>query len=170
MGFEAARNIEGISRGYWGLTAVRCADIMRLAEVEVQVRSRRKTVVVVCLLCAFGLSAGGAVYGGEVYMQKLPLYRTYRCAICHKSSQPVSGQDLNVFGVDFRSNAYLWNAALAAKDSDEDGFRNGLELGDENGDGVPEIAVERSNPGDPFNTPNSVDRSTWGILKSLFED
>ena len=133
-------------------------------------RLRGRISVGVYLLCAFALAAAGAVYGEEVYMKKLPVYRTYRCAICHKSAQPVSGQDLNAFGVDFRSNSFEWNYALASKDSDADGFRNGLELGDENGDGIPEIAVERSNPGDPLNTPNSVDRSTWGILKSLFED
>lgn len=143
---------------------------MRLGGLEVPVRPHRERCAFVCLLCAAALLAVATVYGGEVYMQKLPVYRTYKCAICHRSSQPVSAQDLNAFGVDFRSNSVAWNKTLAMKDSDGDGFSNGIELGDEDGDGVPEIGVERSNPGDPLNTPNSVDQSTWGILKSLFED
>jgi hypothetical protein len=39
----------------------------------------------------------------------------------------------------------------------------------QNGDGVADIGFERSNPGDRLNTPNSIDKGTWGILKSLFE-
>jgi hypothetical protein len=133
------------------------------------VRPKRKAWTIFCIFCAAALAAG-TLAGREDYMQKLPVYRTYQCTICHASSRPVAGNDLNKFGVDFKSNGQVWNAALAAKDSDGDAFTNGVELGDENGDGIPEISIERSNPGDPLNTPNSVDRSTWGILKSLFED
>ena len=105
-------------------------------------------------------------------MQKLPVYRTYQCAICHASAEPVSGDDLNSCGVDFERNRYEWNAVLAAKDSDGDKSSNGYELSDSNGDGTldPGLTIERGNPGDAANTPSAVDRSTWGILKSLFED
>jgi hypothetical protein len=71
--------------------------------------------------------------------------------------------------MDFKENGFTWDAALSAQDSDGDGFLNGIELGDENGDGVADIGFERSNPGDRLNTPNSIDKGTWGILKSLFE-
>jgi hypothetical protein len=104
-------------------------------------------------------------------MRVLPVYKHYRCAICHTSSNPVIGSaGLNSFGSDFMNNGYQWNSNLAAKDSDGDGYANGLELGDDNGDGSPDISFERSNPGDRYNTPNSVDRQTWGIIKSLFEN
>lgn len=116
-----------------------------------------------------GLVTAAGVMGKEEYMTRLPVYRTYRCTLCHRSSSPVSGLDLNRFGMDFKANGHVWNAALAQKDSDGDGFPNGVELGDENGDGVADVSAERSNPGDAVNTPNSVDRATWGLLKSLFE-
>lgn len=116
-----------------------------------------------------GLVTAAGVKGREDYMTKLPLYRTYRCTLCHRSPSPISGADLNRFGSDFKANGHVWNQALAQKDSDGDGFPNGVELGDENGDGIAEITTERSNPGDAVNTPNSVDRATWGLLKSLFE-
>ncbi len=132
-------------------------------------RSQLKTSIKIGIFCAVALCAG-TLAGREEYMKRLPVYRTYQCTICHESSRPLTGDDLNNFGVDFNNNARAWNSTLAAKDSDKDGFRNGVELGDENGDGIAEVGIERSNPGDPLNTPNSVDRSTWGILKSLFED
>lgn len=47
----------------------------------------------------------------------------------------------------------FWNATLAAMDSDNDGFTNGQELGDENGDGVPERTTGISNPGSASSTP-----------------
>lgn len=134
-------------------------------------RPQRKVSSVACVLCAVALAAAGALVGSEDYMKELPNYSTYECANCHASSQTVSGEDLNAFGVDFKSNAYKWNATLAAKDSDRDRFKNGLELGDDDGDGIPEIAAQRSNPGDPFSMPVAgLDETTWGILKSLFED
>ena len=36
----------------------------------------------------------------------------------------------NQFGVDFKNNNHVWNAALCNKDSDGDGKTNGQELGD----------------------------------------
>jgi len=112
----------------------------------------------------------GTLMGREDYMRSLPVYRHYKCLLCHRSAAPVSGQDLNPFGVDFRKNGYVWNATLAVKDSDSDGYPNGDEIGDVEGDGIPEVGFESSNPGDPMNIPNSIDRGTWGILKSLFEE
>jgi len=136
----------------------------------VQVRSKLRFEAVVLIVAVAALFAAGALKSREDYMQSLPLYKHYKCTLCHASSQPTSSIDLNNFGLDFKKNGYQWDAALSAKDSDGDGFPNGIELGDENGDGLAEIGFERSNPGDRLNTPNSVDRGTWGILKSLFQD
>jgi hypothetical protein len=133
------------------------------------VRPKLKRNVIVILFLAAVISAAGTLKSNENYMRSLPVYRRYKCLICHKSSAPVSS-DLNGFGSDFKKNGYEWNSALALKDSDGDGYPNGDELGDGDGNGVPDVGFEYSNPGDRMNVPNSIDRGTWGILKSLFEE
>lgn len=129
-----------------------------------------KRSVIVVLFLAVTLLIAGTLKSREEYMRSLPVYRHYRCLICHKSAAPSSSQDLNNFGTDYRKNGFAWNNALALKDSDGDGYPNGDEIGDGNGDGTAEVGFEYSNPGDPMNIPNSIDRGTWGILKSLFEE
>jgi hypothetical protein len=133
------------------------------------VRPKLKLNAVIVLVCAAVIFAAGTIKSGEEYMRSLPVYRHYKCLLCHKSAAPVSA-DLNSFGFDFKKNGYSWNNAFALKDSDGDGYPNGEELGDTNGDGDADVGFERSNPGDPMNVPNSIDRGTWGILKSLFEE
>ncbi len=133
-------------------------------------RPELKRNVTIILFFAVILFVAGTLKSREEYMRSLPVYRHYKCLICHKSAAPVSGQDLNGFGVDFRKSGYAWNNALAVKDSDGDGYPNGDEIGDANGDGTADVGFEYSNPGDPLNIPNSIDRGTWGILKSLFEE
>ena len=128
---------------------------------------KRKGIVLV-IICA-SLLLAAVLKGREEYMQNLPVYRRYSCSICHMSQNPVSA-DLNPFGEDFRRNRYVWDEALARKDSDGDNYTNGIELGDEDGDGDPEIVIERSNPGDPLNNPNSIPKDTWSVIKSLFRD
>lgn len=121
------------------------------------------------IVCAFALAAG-ALMSHEDFMNSLPVHQHFKCTLCHVAPNPVVGTDLNAFGKDFKSNAFTWNGDLAGIDSDGDGFTNGMELGDENGDGSPEVYFERSNPGDPFNYPNSINQETWSIIKNLFED
>ena len=77
---------------------------------------------------------------------------------------------LNVFGADFLANLRRWDAALAGLDSDGDGCLNGVELGDSDGDGVADGNIERltSNPG-AADCGSSLDVTTWGSLKALFE-
>ncbi|UCF05555.1 MAG: hypothetical protein JSV33_00530 [bacterium] len=123
-------------------------------------------ILVVCAL-AFLV---GTLRSSEDHMNSLPVNKHFGCTLCHVAPNPTVGTDLNSFGKDFQANGLEWNADLAAIDSDGDGFSNGLELGDENGDGTPEVYFERSNPGDPFNYPNSINQETWSIIKSLFED
>lgn len=129
-------------------------------------RTRVCAIIAVCVVIA----VAGTLKGRDEYMQRLPVYRTFKCAICHKSSSPISGADINEFGKDFKKYGYQWNSTLAGLDSDGDGFDNGLELGDEDGDGIAEVSAERSNPGDPVNQPSSIDPQTWSILKNLFAD
>lgn len=138
--------------------------------MEVQVRPKLTSKTILIAVCVTVLFAAGTLKSREDYMRSLPVFKHYKCLLCHTSGTPASSSDLNAFGVDFKKNGYVWNEALAIKDSDGDGFLNGIELGDDGGDGIPEIGFERSNPGDRFNTPSSVDQGTWGILKSLFED
>jgi hypothetical protein len=133
------------------------------------VRPKLKLNAIIILGLATVLFAAGTLKSRDEYMRSLPVFRHYRCLLCHKSAAPVSA-DLNSFGNDFKKNGYMWNSALALKDSDGDGYPNGDELGDANGDGVADVGFEYSNPGDPRNVPNSIDRGTWGILKSLFEE
>ena len=132
-------------------------------------RPKLKLNVIVILVLAAVICVAGTLKSREEYMRSLPVFRHYRCLLCHKSSVPVSA-DLNSFGSDFKKNGYSWNNALALKDSDGDGYPNGDEIGDGDGDGTADVGFEYSNPGDPMNVPNSIDRGTWGILKSLFEE
>jgi hypothetical protein len=151
------------------LTVINHAAIL-LLEKEVYVRPELKSRVLIILLVGTLIAVAGTLKGRDDYMEKLPVYRQFQCAICHQSSNPISGMDLNDFGKDFKKYGYQWNSTLAGLDSDGDGFSNGIELGDENGDGTPEVSLERSNPGDPVDQPSSVDPKTWSILKGLFAE
>ncbi len=129
---------------------------------------RRGFVVLVVCIAAF---ASGALLSTETLMSKLPLYERYQCALCHSSSELMIGNaPLNAFGIDFHANGDKWDSTLAMKDSDQDGFANGIEIGDDEGDGIPNISMERSNPGNPLDKPSSVDEESWGIIKKLFTD
>ena len=129
---------------------------------------RRGLIVLIVCIAAF---ASGALLSTETLMSKLPVYERYQCALCHSSTEPVLGNaPLNAFGNDFHANGDKWDNNLAMKDSDQDGFANGVELGDDDGDGIPEISLERSNPGNPLDKPSSVDEESWGIIKKLFTD
>ena len=129
---------------------------------------RRGLITFIVCVAAF---ASGALLSSETLMNKLPLYERYRCELCHYVPTPVTGNaDLNDFGKDFQENGSKWDATLAEKDSDNDGVSNGIELGDDEGDGVPNVAEERSNPGNALDKPSSVDERSWGIIKKLFTE
>ena len=132
-------------------------------------RPKLKRSCIIMFIVCLAVILAGVLEAYDHYMQILPVYRLYRCKLCHQSAVPSSG-DLNQFGKDFRTNGYMWDETLADMDSDGDQYKNGLELGDEDGDGVPEVLIERSNPGDPLNNPTTIDRTTWGIIKNLFKD
>lgn len=132
-----------------------------------ELKRRGLSVVLVCVM----VLGAGASLGTEDLMKKLPVYERFRCAICHNASTPDLGShDLNDFGRAFHDNGDKWDPTLAALDSDNDGYTNGTEIGDEDGDGSPSVSRERSNPGNPLETPSSLDPQTWGVIKRLFED
>ncbi|MFO7915698.1 MAG: hypothetical protein R6U43_08390 [Candidatus Krumholzibacteriales bacterium] len=113
----------------------------------------------------------GTLSGTETFMNILPVFEEARCSICHQSSQPTaSDYTLNSFGSDFMANGNQWNGTLAEKDSDQDGYSNGDELGDPDGDGETDVNYIRSNPGNPDDKPSSIDEKTWGVIKQLFAD
>ena len=79
------------------------------------------------------------------------------CSNCHDN--PNGGGPRNLFGSDVEELVSpggfdpFWSPALAAEDSDSDGFTNGQEVGDIDGDGVPERTVNISLPGVAGDTP-----------------
>jgi hypothetical protein len=125
----------------------------------------------ITLVVCFAAFVSGALLSSEILMSRLPNHERYRCALCHSVSDPVTGNaPLNDFGTAFHENNDRWDEVLAGKDSDNDGVSNGIELGDDDGDGVPDVPEERSNPGNRLDKPSSVDERSWGIIKKLFSD
>ncbi len=136
--------------------------------MRLKLKTQGLAVIVLCVL----VFSAGALLGTMSYMEKLPVHVHFKCRLCHTVSDPTVDKSLNSFGKDFRDNEppYTWNAVLAEKDSDNDGYTNGFEIGDELGDGIADISIERSNPGDPDNCPSSITPATLSIIKSLFRD
>lgn len=81
-----------------------------------------------------------------------------RCANCHIN--PGGGGPRDPFGLDVQplvsgGQQDFWDEVLAEEDSDDDGFTNGEELGDPDGDGVPNRTVNITLPGDANDAPVS---------------
>ncbi|MEC7200244.1 MAG: hypothetical protein VXW84_06375, partial [Verrucomicrobiota bacterium] len=76
----------------------------------------------------------------STYVNRIPNGSKNRCANCHIRSS--GGGPRNAFGLDvataLRQGPNFWSSMLASLDSDGDGFTNGEELGDADGDGAPE--------------------------------
>jgi hypothetical protein len=101
----------------------------------------------------------------DTYPAKIPNGSVFSCSNCH-----LSGYSLNGFGTDFKNNGKTWNATLANKESDNDGYKNGVELQDPNGtwkegDPPPGNSQQVTNPGvasshPPSSTPTQTTTAT----------
>jgi len=106
------------------------------------------------------ISLTGVILSYSYYTDDIP-YGT--CAYCHTN---------DYFSVDFANNGHLWNATLAHMDSDSDGFTNGVELQDANGewqvgDQDPGDPTKVTNPDDPNDFPDAISSTSLGYLKWL---
>lgn len=87
----------------------------------------------------------------------IPNGATFSCSNCHNRAS--GGGPRTPFGNDVAAivqgpgGVPFWSRTLAEKDSDGDGFTNGEELGDPDGDGVPIAGATVTNPGDPNSKP-----------------
>jgi len=122
---------------------------------------------IIFFVLLLGAAAAGAT---EQFERRLPLYERYQCLNCHLSADPASA-DLNSFGRDFQARGNTWDAYLAGLDSDGDGCDNGAELGDVDGNGIPDQGVgrESSNPGVAGDCSADIDPVSWGQLKAMFD-
>lgn len=102
-------------------------------------------------------------YSKSNFISQLPNGSVNSCATCHVSN---SNYSLNSFGSTINSKylssgKVVWNSALAALDSDGDGFPNGTELQDpsgtwKSGSSAPGDPSKVSNPGVKSSIPTSV--------------
>ena len=112
------------------------------------------------------LFLGSVVFlvGRSFRVSQAPHGNRFSCNTCHTSG---GGSPRNAFGLDVENrvtpggNETFWTPALAALDSDGDGFTNGEELQDPNGVWIqgtanPGDANLVTNPGDTNSVPTSI--------------
>jgi hypothetical protein len=114
----------------------------------------------------FTLSVAAAAFGCPGYVDLIPNGSVYSCNTCHLTG---------VFGQDFGDGGGQWTAALAALDSDGDGYSNGAELLDPDGnwsvgDPDPGDQANVTNPDDPGDFPDDtgLDPASFGETKAIF--
>ena len=110
-------------------------------------------VVIVCALVGASIET---IWARSFRIDMLPNGNAIGCASCHVKSSgggPRTPFGNEVWSIVGRSRAPFWSEALAAMDSDGDGFSNGQELGDPDGDGIVEAGSQVTNPGDARSFP-----------------
>jgi len=124
------------------------------------------------LLIIFLLALSSVLLSRQHRSAQIPNGGKFDCLNCHTTG---GGSDLNPFGLDV-FNSYLtsknsvgnviWNAGLAALDSDKDGFTNGQELLDPAG----EWRVGNPDPGNPNNVgnPGSANSTPSSVIDNYF--
>ena len=109
-------------------------------------------VIIWALVCA----SNETIWARSFRVDMLPNGNVLGCASCHVKSSgggPRTSFGNEVWSIVGRSRAPFWSEALAAMDSDGDGFSNGQELGDPDGDGIVEAGSQVTNPGDAGSFP-----------------
>ena len=114
------------------------------------------------IVCSLLFSLSTQVQARFFRVGLIPNGPVYSCSTCHDSG---GGGPRNSFGYAVEEVAIgsrpFWDAALAALDSDLDGFSNGEELGDPDGDGLVDPMLAVSNPGDPLSFPVTPPSLRW---------
>lgn len=113
------------------------------------------------------ISTNNSAFSMQNYPLLIPNGTVNSCSNCHFN--PGGGGSRTPFGNAFRTNSFKWNAILAAMDSDNDGFTNGVELQDLNSEwsfGMPNAIGDPSKvtlPGDKSSFPTSVIESNLNL-------
>jgi len=97
----------------------------------------RLAIIGVAVLMLLPMMFSSPVLAFESYVARIPNGTVYGCDTCHSGS--------GTFQSDFNNNYKDWTIELADKDSDGDGFSNGVELLDPEGVWL----RESPDPGDP---------------------
>ncbi|XP_052811182.1 DBH-like monooxygenase protein 2 homolog [Mya arenaria] len=123
-----------------------------------------------CIILAY---CACAVTSYEVFRDRIPngkgvpnpcdMRRTWD-GVGHQTSE--GGTPRNLFGLDFKSNNYVWNETICNKDSDGDGRTNGEELGDPECTwtiGTEPSKAASSHPGicEPLDSPICADKNAF---------
>jgi len=117
------------------------------------------TIIILTLL-----SSAVFLIGRSFRVSKIPHGNKFSCNTCHTNG---GGSSLNPFGLDVESRVTpngtesFWTFEFVALDSDGDGFTNGEELQNPNGDWVegtanPGDASLATNPGNADSVPTSI--------------
>ena len=112
-----------------------------------EVQSIMNKIILIGSILVLTVSAFG--YGS--YLDDIPNGSVNSCNTCHLNDD---------FATDFLNNGNVWDATLAAMDSDDDGYTNGHELRDPNGT----WNVGDPDPGDPNDVTNPDDPSDWNAI------
>ena len=124
------------------------------------------------IICALLYAPNETIWARSFRVDMLPNGNVLGCASCHVKSSgggPRTSFGNEVWSIVGRSRAPFWSEALAAMDSDGDGFSNGQELGDPDGDGIVEAGSQVTNPGDAGSFPEVTthEPATTGLLIQL---
>lgn len=127
-----------------------------------------KRISILMLLIVFAFSINVS-FARPYRVSQLPNGSKFQCANCH--IKVGGGGARNVFGQKVESSFLngngdvLWGAELAALDSDGDGFTNGQELGDPEGN----WKSGQPNPGDANNLGNPGDKNSKPVMAFVFD-
>lgn len=119
-----------------------------------------------------GLFTGSEVEARSFRVNMMPNGSQLGCGSCHVSAG--GGGPRNSFGqavgaITGSSSAAFWTPTLAALDSDGDGFANGVELGDPEGDGQAIAGSRATNPGSASSRPTVVNQAPTVSLSGWTE-